>query len=134
MFFPPAVIIHGLADARVAVGPGRPVTLLSGSGAALYAGCLWWRSLVDLVRRDGVVDLLDCAHGSGQAMAALRIGVCRLVLWPDAPGRDSVKQIAGRQGGCVLAAAPPALDLAQRGAGRRLEAWLARGEGCAFPA
>ena len=125
MFFPPAVIIHGLADARVAVAPGRPVTLLSAPGAALYAGCLWWRSLVDIVRRDGVVDLLDCADGSGQAMAALRIGVCRLVLWADAPSWDAVAEIAVREGGCVLAEAPPALDLARRGAVRGLEAWLA---------
>jgi hypothetical protein len=60
-------------------------------------------------------------------MAALRIGVCRLVLWPEAPGWNAVAEIAERQGGCVLAAAPPALDLAQRGAARRLEAWLTGG-------
>ena len=131
MFFPPAVIIHGLTDARAAVAPGRPVTLLSAPGAGLYAGCLWWRSLLDLVRRDGVVDLLDCADGSGQAMAALRIGVCRLVLWPEAPGSIAVAEIAQKHGGCVLPAAPPALDLAQRGAGRRLEAWLTDPQGCA---
>ena len=133
MFFPPAVIIHGLADARVAVAPGRPVTLLSAPGAALYAGCLWWQSVVAAVQRDGVADLLDCADGSGQAMAALRIGVCRLVLWPAAPGWDAVAEVAGTLGGCLLAEAPPALDLAQRGNARRLEAWLASVEGCAFP-
>jgi hypothetical protein len=125
MIFPPAVIIHGLADARAAVAPGRPVTLLSAPAAALYAGCLWWRSLVDLVRRDAVVDLLDCADGSGQAMAALRSGVHNLVLWPEAPGWDAVAEIAGTLGGCVLKEAPLALDMAQRGAVRRLEAWLA---------
>ncbi len=124
MFFPPAVIIHGLADARAAVAPRRPVTLLSAPGAALYAGCLWWRSLVELVWQDGVVDLLDCADGSGQAMAALRVGVCRLVLWPNAPGWSAVAEIAGTLGGCVLAEAPPSLDLAERGASRRLEQWL----------
>jgi len=115
------------------VAPGRPVTLLSAPGAALYAGCLWWRSLVDQVRRDGVTDLLDCADGSGQAMAALRIGVCRLILSSDAPGWDAVAEIAAGLGGCVLTRAPEALDMAQRGAARRLDAWLAGPQGCAVP-
>ena len=124
MFFPPAVIVHGLADARAAVAPGRPVTLLSAPGAALYAGCLWWRSLVDQVRCDGTTDILDCADASGLALAALRIGVHRLVLWPRAPGWAEVAEIATTRGGCVLPEAPPALDLARRGAVRGLESWL----------
>lgn len=125
MFFPPAVIIHGSADARAAVAPGRPVTLLSAPGAGLYAGCLWWQGVVEAVRRDGVMEILDCADGSGQAMAALRCGLRNLVLWPDAPGWDAVAEIADTLGGCVLPEAPPALDMAQRGAERRLDAWLA---------
>jgi hypothetical protein len=124
MFFPPAVIVHGVADARLACAPGLPVTLLSAPGAGVYAGCGWWRAVVDAVRRDGVVDLLDCADGSGQALAALRVGVCRLVLWPEAPGWDAVAEIAGTLGGCVLGGAPAALDLGVRGAARRLEGWL----------
>ena len=128
MILHPAVIVHGLADARAAVAPGRPVTLLSAPGAALYAGCLWWRSLVDLVRDMApVTDILDCADGSGQAMAALRAGVPRLVLWPEAPGWDAVAEIAAGQGGFVLPQAPAALELAARGATRKLEVWLAGG-------
>jgi hypothetical protein len=80
--------------------------------------------VVDLVRRDDVIDILDCADGAGQAMAALRTGICRLVLWPTAPGWDAVAEIAGTMSGCVLKEAPAALDLGQRGAIRRLEAWL----------
>jgi hypothetical protein len=124
MFFPPAVIVHGLADARAAVAPGRPVTLLSAPGAGLYAGCLWWRSLVEQVRREGVTDILDCADASGLALAALRAGVTRLVLWPRAPGWAEIAEIAETLGGCVLPEAPPAPDLAQHGAERRLAAWL----------
>jgi hypothetical protein len=124
----PAVIVHGLADARVALAHGRPVTLLSAPGAALYAGCLWWQSVVRLARAEfaatAVTDILDCADGSGQAMAALRIGLTRLVLWPAAPGREAVTAIAVERGGFVLDTAPPALDLAHRGAARRLAAWL----------
>ena len=126
MILHPAVTIHGLADARAAVAPGRAVTLLSAPGAGLYAGCLWWRSVVDQVRDAALVlDVLDCADGSGQALAALRVGVHNLVLWRDAPGWESVAAIAAELGGFVLAAAPASLDLAERNAARRLESWLA---------
>jgi hypothetical protein len=134
MFVPPAVIIpaaviiHGLADASAALAPGLPVTLLSAPGAALYAGCGWWQALIRLARSQHpavpATDILDCADGSGQAMAALRIGLPRLVLWPSAPGRAAVAAIAEAQGGYLLATPPPALDLGQRGAARRLPAWL----------
>jgi hypothetical protein len=74
------------------------------------------------------LDILDCGHGSGAAMGALRSGVCRLVLWREAPGWTSVASIAERQGGFVLADAPPALDLAHRNASRRLKTWLGRSD------
>jgi hypothetical protein len=124
----PAVIVHGLAHAMAAVAPGLPVTLLSAPGAAQFAGCLWWREIVGAARTGcpdtESIDILDCADASGIAMGALRSGVCRLVLWPDAPGWDGVAAIAERQGGFILPQAPPALDLAQRNAIRRLRSWL----------
>ena len=48
----PAVIVHGLGDARLALSVGLTVTLLSAPGAALYAGCGWWRALVQRQARD----------------------------------------------------------------------------------
>jgi hypothetical protein len=124
----PAVIVHGLAHAMAALAPGLPVTLLSAPGAAQFAGCLWWREIVSAARTgcpDTLgTDILDCADASGIAMGALRSGVCRLVLWPDAPGWDGVAAIAERKGGFVLRQAPPALDLAGRNAIRRLRGWL----------
>lgn len=124
----PAVIVHGARDAKAALAPGLPVTLLSAPGAALFGGCLWWRELVAASRAlypaTEATDVLDCADASGMAMGALRSGVCRLVLWPDAPGWEGVAAIAERQGGFVLAVAPAALDLAGRNATRRLHAWL----------
>ena len=123
-----AVIVHGLDHACAAVAVGRKVTLLSAPGAGLFAGCLWWRGLVDAARAawpaTEVQDVLDCADGSGAAMAALRSGVCRLVLWPEAPGWRAVAAVAAGQGGLVLEEAPPALDLGQRDALRRLQTWL----------
>ena len=124
----PAVIVHGLADARAALAHGLPVTLLSAPGAATFAGCLWWRELISVARESfpetQVTDILDCADASGMALGAIRSGVCRLVLWPEAPGHDAVATIAERHGGFVLTQAPPALDLGQRNAVRRLRAWL----------
>jgi hypothetical protein len=124
----PAVIVHGLADAKAALAPGLPVTLLSAPGAAQFAGCLWWREIVAAARAAhpdaDVIDILDCAEASGMAMAAIRSGVFRLTLWPDAPGWNSVAAIAERAGGFVLRRAPPALDLGQRNALRRLQGWL----------
>jgi hypothetical protein len=86
--------------------------LLSAPGAASYAGCGWWRALVEAARAKypdvPCTDVLDCADGTGQALAALRIGLTRLVLWPDAPGREAIVTIAQSLGGFVLPAPPPA--------------------------
>jgi hypothetical protein len=129
MIIHPAVIVHGLAGARAAMAPGMPVTLLSAPGAASFAGCLWWREMVAAARAEypntEATDILDCADASGMAMSALRSGVPRLVLWPEAAGWTAVAAIAERQGGFVLTQAPAALDLSQRNAIRRLPAWLA---------
>lgn len=122
MRLPPAVIVHGLADGRAALAPGAPVTLLSAPGAALYAGCLWWREMV--VLSGASIAVLDCADAPGVALGALRSGMTRLVLSPAAPNRAAVEEIALRLGGFLLPMAPPALDLGQRGARRRLHAWL----------
>jgi hypothetical protein len=108
------VTVHGLGEATAALAEaqaeGGGVTLISAPGAALYAGCGWWRALVHAARAANpdvpCIDILDCADGTGQALAALRIGVTRLVLWPDAPGRDAVVSIAEAMGGFVLPAPP----------------------------
>jgi hypothetical protein len=128
MVVPPAFIVHGLADARLALAPGLPATLLSAPGAALYAGCGWWQALIQEARAEfpavELIDILDCADGAGQALAAVRIGVVRLILWPSARGRAAVEAIVAERGGFVLEAAPEALDLAQSGARRQVLAWL----------
>jgi hypothetical protein len=124
MEHPPAVIVHSFAEAVAGLAEaqamGRGVSLLSAPGAALYAGCGWWRALVEAARAKypdvPCTDILDCADGTGQALAALRIGLTRLVLWPDAPGREAVVAIAESLGGFVLPAPPPA-DPLVRGAG-----------------
>ncbi len=126
----PAVIVNGLADAVTALraAHGAPVTLLSAPGAALFAGCLWWREVVrqacEIVPGDGVIDVLDCADASGLALSALRIGQKAIILHEVAPGHAAILAIAANLAARVLPVAPPALDLGRRGAARRLDAWL----------
>jgi hypothetical protein len=121
-------VVHSLADARLALAPGLPVTLLSGEGAALYAGCGWWQALIQAARSEFpdvlMADLLDCADASGQALAALRIGLRHLILHPDAPGRARVAAIVAGLDGILLAQRPAALDLAAPGDRRRLHEWV----------
>jgi len=119
----PAIIIHGLPDLRFAIAPGRPVTLLSAPGAALYAGCGWWAALLRAGGFTGTA-LLDCADSPGRALEALKLGLTGVVLTCDPARYALVAEIAADAGALLLPAAPPALDLAQRGAGRRLIAWL----------
>jgi hypothetical protein len=131
MIVHPSVIVHGLADARTVLALGAPVTLLSAPGAASYAGCLWWQALIAAAREAypdvATTDVLDCADAPGQAMAALRSGVVRLVLAGELAVWDAVADIAQRQGGFVLRQAPPALDIAARDGLYRLPGWLRGG-------
>jgi hypothetical protein len=124
----PAVVIHGLPDARAVLAVGHPVTLLSASGAALYAGCGWWRGLIAQARAEyadvPIDDILDCADAPGLALGAIRIGQRRIVLDPAVPGWPSVAAVATSLGGEVLTSRPPSIDMADRTAARRLHDWL----------
>jgi hypothetical protein len=121
---PPAVIVHGLEHARAALSTGLPVTLLSAPGAGSVGGALWWRALMRLAGQHGP-DILDCGIDAGAALAALRAGQRVLVL--SGPSARLVFDAAATIGALVLAHAPQALDLAQRGAERRLHTWLESG-------
>lgn len=124
----PAVIVHGLEMAQTALAPGYPVTLLSADGAGAYGGVGWWQALVGAARAaypgTPAEDVLDCGDAAGRALEAIRAGQRLLILraagaiWHDIAGR------AETRGFHVFAEAPPALDLGERGAGRRLEGWL----------
>jgi hypothetical protein len=124
----PAVVVHGLADARTVLALGAPVTLLSAEGAALYAGCGWWRALISRACGEHpdipIDDILDCADAPGLALGALRIGQRRIVLDPVAPGWSSVAAIAASLGGEVLTSRPLCIDMAHPAAARRLHVWL----------
>ena len=125
MKLPPAVVVHGLPHLRQALALGQPVTLLSAPGAALYAGCGWWRGLMSL-GAGANPDVLDCGDAAGRALEALRAGCRLLVLDPALPSWPLVSARAAAHGAWLLPARPPALDLAQPGAHRRLQQWLAQ--------
>ncbi len=119
---PPAVVVHGLAQARAALAPGLPVLLLSGPGAAGYAGAGWWRAMIDMAldtRQEP--DALDCSDQAGRALEALAMG-CRILVLLPCPAFPAIVERAADA--LVLPARPPALDLDDPGAGRRLDAWL----------
>ena len=121
---PPAVIIHGLDHARAAVAPGLAVTLLSAPGAGVYAGVGWWRAII-AAAAPGTPDILDCGSEAGRALEALRGGQKALILRAPAAIFEEVGAVALGCGANLLCVAPPGLDLAERGAERRLAAWLA---------
>jgi hypothetical protein len=118
----PSVIVYDLQQARHVLGLQSPVTLLSPPGAAAYAGCLWWKLLIDAIGASKI-SFFDCDDAAGRALEALRLGLHGIVLRPQ-PSFATVVEIATAQGAIVLPEPPPALDLAQPGAFRRLPDWL----------
>ena len=127
---PPAVIIHGLADAKMALAQGWPVTLLSAPGAAIYGGVGWWRGLIEAVG-PAWPDILDCGAAAGRALEALRGGQRILVLRASGPIFAEVGALADASRATILAHPPAGLDLADPRAARRLGAWL-NGDGKAL--
>lgn len=134
-WLPPAVVVHGYEQARTALAPGLPVLLLSALGAAAYAGAGWWRSMIDQAlaahggpgapRPSNAPDALDCSDLAGRALEALSVG-CRIIVLHPCPAYPAIVERAGLVSARVLSARPPALDLAEPGAERRVTAWLAR--------
>jgi len=127
MKLPPAVVIHGLPHARLALRAARPVTLLSAPGAPSYAGCGWWRALIDAAWAEfpgsHAPDVLDCADAPGRALEALSLGCGIIVLRPGTAFADIAARAAAL-GAVVLAEAPASLDLGDRKVAWRLETWL----------
>jgi len=119
----PAIIVHGFADARRAMAPGRPFTMLSAPGAARYAGCLWWQQLLAQSGFRGL-SFLDCGAAPGRALEALKLGITGVILTGSPENFVLVGDIAAAQAALLLGQAPPALDLGKHGATATIETWL----------
>jgi hypothetical protein len=125
MILPPAVTIHGLAHARAALAPGRPVTLLSAPGAGIYAGVGWWRALIATAGGDTPPpDILDCGPAAGRVLEALRAGQRLIVIRANDAIFAELATLAAAKGAELLRAPPPSLDLGQPGAAFHLSEWL----------
>jgi len=127
MALPPAVVIHGLPHARLALSVGRPVTLLSAPGAPSFAGCSWWAALIALARAEypgqDTPNVLDCGDAPGRVLEGLSVG-CRIIVLRPCPAFDGLRLRLSTEGAVLLPAPPISLDLAQRGAARHLTVWL----------
>ncbi len=124
----PAVIVHGLDDARAALAPGLPVLLLSASGAGGFAGVGWWQAMIRAARAvcpdTPCQDALDCAPQQGRALEALSLGQKIIIFPDDNPAFASLCGIAAELGAQVWPQRPPALDMHARNAARELPQWL----------
>ncbi|MHB1303851.1 MAG: hypothetical protein ACYCZB_10305 [Acidiphilium sp.] len=119
---PPAVIVRDLAGIAAVQAIGAPALLMSPPGYALHAGALWWQALLAEAAWSGPA-LLDCADAAGRAAEALRLGLA-VVLDGATPAFPRLAMMAAELGLSLLDKPPPALDLAEHGAPRRLAAWL----------
>ena len=94
-----------------------------------YAGCGWWRALIEQARaaHPGIPidDILDCADAPGlRARRAAHRPAPDRAGPAAAAGWSAVAAVAASLGGEVLTSRPPALDMAERDAARRLHDWL----------
>lgn len=130
-----AVVVHGHAHALAALQAARRLpcrlVLLSASGAAGFLGPAWWAALMaglqPQMATTDASDLLDCGSSAGRAMEALRIGLRQLILDSGCPQQAAVLARGTALDATIELARPPALDLADRNAGRRLAEWLQTG-------
>jgi len=113
------IVVHGLADARMACGAARDlgtgIVLHSAPGAAANMGPLWFQQIVAAIEAeyaDLAIDaVFDCGDAPGHALAALRQGLRHIRYAGPAASRHKIVGIARRGGARVeTAPAPPALD------------------------
>jgi hypothetical protein len=97
-----AVVVHCLDHALAALAAAAalevPVTLMSGPGAAGYAGPDWFLAVQRQARARHpgveVTAILDCAEAPGRALAALRRGAKAIRLGGNAKASARVAAIA----------------------------------------
>ncbi len=99
-------IIHNLTEAKEAVTQDRQLDLCSAPAAAGYAGVLWWRSLIELLRAETGWQgrgFLDCGTNAAWAVEAIHAGVIDLRFDRRSPAYDEVEHLVAAAGGKLLA-------------------------------
>lgn len=107
-------MVHGAPDVRGALGSvaAHSLALLSGPGAAGYAGAGWFAGLVADARAEGAVAVLDCADLAGRVLeaASLAPGIDAVVFTGDAARADRLEAILAERGMGLLRARPEARE------------------------
>lgn len=108
---------------RAAAASRVPLVLMSGRGAAGYAGPGWFAEVVAEARakhpRVAATAILDCAEAPGRALAALRLGIKTLRLDGNPKARARVAAIARQLGAALDDTDYSLLDLSQTNDPRR---------------
>lgn len=136
----PALLAHDaaqLAAVMAVAGPmlpaGRPLPLVTAPGAAAVLApdlLLAMLAAGSSGFTERCIPVLDCGAAPGHALEALRAGAPVVVLASDCPAWATVRSVAEASRAMLLAAPPPALDLAgwkpdSPFGHARLQAWLA---------
>jgi hypothetical protein len=106
---------HVAAALMAARESGRPVTLLAPPGGTYTGGVGFWAA-IDKRRRELFPDvdaelIVDCDGAPGHVLAALRVGLKRLVFDGNTAARARLDDIVARHGASLLARPAAALDL-----------------------
>lgn len=114
-----AFMVHGWPQARAACaaasGAGAALTLVSAPNCASTAGVGWFQALVDKARVDypdlDIVGVLLCGDAAGRALQAMAHGVRHLVVDPNCPALERLRDIASQRGACLMTAPPDSANL-----------------------
>lgn len=114
-----AFVIHDLGHARAALAAAaefdRPVTLVSASGAASYAGAAWFLRVIARAAAEQPAAkwdaVLDCGDRPGHVLAALRQGATAVRYTGSKATAAKLSAIAARTGARLDTGRLKALDL-----------------------
>jgi hypothetical protein len=113
------VRVHGWKHVSAALAAAREtsrsVALLAPPGSTYTGGVGFWAA-IDQRRQELFADvdaelIVDCDGAPGHVMAALRVGLKRLIFDGNDAARARLADIVARHGACLLERPPAALDL-----------------------
>ena len=114
-----AIVVHDLSQAIAALEAasalGRPVTLWSAQGAAIYAGAGWFAAVERRARaavpKARAKFILDCAKRADLTQEAFRAGIKGACFAGSASVAARLADVAGKRRAKLYRRRPKALDL-----------------------